>query len=109
HHWPKTVHEPRTGDVSANPEHGFAKQPVRRPAELPDFNLFHAGSLDYAVSPHGFLKNLAEFSRARLTVLHRTADALPQFSHGPNYQRQKDRRTNRHGPIEPKEHGDEYD
>ena len=87
HHRLKQVHERRTCHVGANPAHGLAKQALRRRTELPNFKLFHAERFDHAVSTDGLLQDLTEFSQARLAVLNGTADAPPQFSDRPDYQR----------------------
>ena len=82
---------------------------MRRLTELSNLKLFHPKRFDHAISAHGFLKNLTEFTQSRLAILHGAADLLSQLSYRPQHQRQKHRRAQRHDPIEAKKHGNEYD
>ena len=63
------IHDRRSDNRGADPAHVFAKQAASRFTELGDFEGFHAESFDHAIARNRFLKDLAEFTEAGLTVL----------------------------------------
>src|SRR3954451_4495128 len=77
HHW-------RSDDRSAHPAHVFTKQAPRRFTELGDFECLHAESFHHTIAGDGFLKDLAEFAKARLAVFGRAANLATELVHRKN-------------------------
>ena len=109
HDGAEQIHQRRSGGEGADPAHVFAQQIARGLAELADFESFHSEGFHDAVAADGFLQNLAQVREARTAFFRRVADLPAELADRPNHQRNQNRGTQRHSPVDDQQHGDKRD
>ena len=77
--------------------------------KLSDFESFHPERLHDAISRDGFLQYLAQIGEARTAFLRRPADFPAELAYRPDDERDQDRRTQSHAPIDDHQDGNKSD
>ncbi len=101
-----------TGEVAAKAriQRMFSRKQIARGlAELANFESFHPERFHDAISRDRFLQDLAQIREARAALLRGTADLSAELADRPDHQRDQDRGTERHAPVDDQQDGDKRD